>query len=89
VRSIPPSSQDQRFTLKRSNAVRVQNRRGTQDPGPIKEVRSLRHSSEKVNGEANPQANRDDETPAASKRTGTPVSKIPVVHGKHPPVDRP
>jgi hypothetical protein len=89
VRSIPPSSQGQRFALKRSNAVRVQNRRGTQDPGPIKVVRSLRHSSEKVNGEANQRENRVDETPAASARTVMLVSKIPVVHGKHPPVDRP
>lgn len=89
VRSIPPGSQGQRFALKRSNAVRVQNKRGTQDPGPINVVRSLEHSSVKVNGQANPQANRADETPAAPARTGTPVSKIPVIHGKHPPVDRP
>jgi hypothetical protein len=89
VRSIPPSSQEQRFALKRSNAVRVQNRRGTQDPGPVKAVQSLRHSSEKVNSEASPRANSDDEIPAASVRTGMPVSKIPIVYGKHPPVDRP
>lgn len=89
VQSIPPGSQEQRFALKRSNAVRVQNRRGTQDSGLINVVRSLEHSSVKVNGQASPRAHRADEAPAASARTGMPVSKIPVVHGRHPPVERP
>lgn len=89
MQSIPPGSQEQRFALKRSNAVRVQNRRGTQDSGLINVVRSLEHSSVKVNGQASPRAHRADEAPAASARTGMPVSKIPVVHGRHPPVERP
>ena len=104
VRSIPPGSQGQRFALKRSNAVRLQNRMSTQalrtgesttsdykhtSGGPMG-AGSLEHSLVKVNGEAScTKANQVYRTPTVSTRNVTPISKIPVVRGKHPPVDRP
>jgi hypothetical protein len=105
VRSIPPGSHGQRFALKRSNAVRARDRRGQPDSSscvstrsdsrPVSEgsmnlVRSLEHSSVKVNGEAScTKTGRDCVAPAASAKTSTQVSKIPVIHGKNPSVDRP